>query len=220
VRALSEAREVASESLLARGVAFSIAGLVHLGVLAAFLAKAHVGLSVQLHPEAHPSDNVTPIIAFIVSQGAQGTKPTASSWPTLEKKQLASVSQEVDVPAAAPVWPAETDLTAQATQPAPSAGRTGLRCEVHIHQSLAGRVQAIDFGECIGDRIWQHTLLQTLERAAQLIQPTSDAQFPPVRTLTIDTDNLSPVVLAQQLSSTEMFEMQTISAMDPTVRPR
>jgi hypothetical protein len=75
-------------------------------------------------------------------------------------------------------------------------------------------VQAIDFGECTGDIVWQHTLLQTIERAAQLVVPAADAQFPPVRTLTVSTNKLSPVMLAEQLSSTEMFENQTNPKVD------
>jgi hypothetical protein len=124
---------------------------------------------------------------------------------------LASVPTPADIPTSIPTWSAEDEPAPATAQPAPSAGRTGLYCEIHIHQSPAGRVEAIDFGECTGDFVWQHTLLQTVERAAQLIDPTPNARFPPVRTLTVGTDNLSPVLLAQQLSSTDLFEKQTTS---------
>jgi len=198
-----------SEGLLGRGAAFSITALIHLAFLSAFLANIKVGLPVLLNPDAHPSDRAAPIIAYIVSSSTSEASMAGSSLPTLEAKQLAPVLQKFDVPTPKPEWTDEDDSSAQSAQPAPSAGRTGLRCEVHIHQSLTGQVQAIDFGACTGDRVWQHTLLQTIERAAQLVEPTPDAPFPPVRTLTVGTDNLSAVILARQLSSIEVFEHQT-----------
>ena len=198
-----------SDGLLDRGAAFGIAALIHLIFLSAFLANIKVGLPVLLHPDAHPSDRATPMIAYILSSTASGAKQMSSSLPTLKAQQLAPLSQKLDIPTPSPNWPDETDSSPQIAQPASSVGRTGLRCEVHIHQNLTGQVQAIDFGECTGDRIWQHTLLQTIERAAQLVAPSLDTPFPPVRTLTVGTDNLSAVILAQQLSSAEMFEHQT-----------
>jgi len=209
-----------SEGLLGRAATFSIAALVHLIFLSAFLAKIRVGLPVLLHPDAHPSDRATPIIAYIVSSSTNGTRMVGSSPLTLEANQLAPVSQKFDVPTPTPDWPNEDNASGPTTQPAPSAGQTGLRCEVHIHQSPTGQVQAIDFGQCTGDRLWQHTLLQTIERAAQLVEPIPDASFPPVRTLTVGTDNLSAVILAQQLSSTEMFEHQTTTQAQGLAYPR
>lgn len=197
-----------SEGLLGRGVAFCIAALIQILLLSAFLTNVKVGLPLLLHHDAHPAERSTPIIAYIVSPDTSG-RAGSSALPTLEANQLAPVVQKLDIPTPKPDWPDEANSSAQLSQPVPSAGRTGLRCEVHIHQSLTGRVQAIDFGECTGDRIWQHTLLQTIERAAQLIDPNPNNAFPPVRTLTVGTDNLSAVILAQQLASTEMFEHQT-----------
>ena len=203
-----------SEGLLDRGAAFGVAALIHLIFLYVFLANIKVGLPVLLHSDAHPSDRTTPLIADILSSTGGGAKQGSSSIPTLDAKQLAPPLQKLDIPTPHPSWPDEDHSSAQMAQAAPSVGRTGLRCEVHIHQSLTGQVQAIDFGECTGDRIWQHTLLQTIERAAQLVEPSPETPFPPVRTLTVGTDNLSAVVLAQQLSSAEMFEHQT-TALTP-----
>ena len=44
---------------------------------------------------------------------------------------------------------------AAAPSTAPEFGELKILCEVHIHQGHAGQVQAIDFGECIGDSVWQ-----------------------------------------------------------------
>jgi hypothetical protein len=204
---------------LPRGAAFSAAVLGHILVVAAFLAQMPVGLPVELHSDAHPSDTQTPMIATLVWPGTQGPAAADPMIPTLDPRSLASQSRSLELLAPAPpVWPTEGDAPASSAQPAPTAGRAGLRCEVHIHQSITGRVQAIDFGECTGDMVWQHTLLKTIEHAAQLIEPTQDAPFPPVRTLTVGTDNLSAIVLAQQLSSTEMFDKETMSASDESIR--
>ena len=87
-----------SEGLLGRAATFSIAALVHLIFLSAFLGKIRVGLPVLLHPDAHPSDRATPIIAYIVSSSTNGTRTVGSSPPTLEANQLVPVSQKFDVP--------------------------------------------------------------------------------------------------------------------------
>jgi hypothetical protein len=212
--------EMVSGRLMSRGGALSITVLLHLGALVGFLSGLHVGLPVQLHPDAHPSDTRAPLIASIISLSDNDTAITGSTLAPLKAESIASPPIHFDVPIPTPAWQSEDDPTPSITQPAPAPGRMGLRCEIHIHQSLAGQVQAIDFGECTGDAVWQRTLLQTVERAAQLVRPAPDVQFPPVRTLTVGTDNLSPIVLAQQLSSAEMFEMQTNSNIAEVSRSR
>jgi len=88
-------------------------------------------------------------------------------------------------------------------------GSVQIRCEVHVHQSLQGQVQAIDFGVCTGDAEWQRTLIQSIEHAAELVEPTAGVSFPPVRTFTVATDSLSPVLLARQLSTIGSFVAET-----------
>ena len=195
--------------LLSRGGALCVAVLLHAVVLAGFLAKWQLGLPVDLHPDAHPSETRTPILASIISFGTEDPRAKASHAAPLDATGLAAKPARLDIPTSIPSWSAEEEPAPATAQPPPSAGRSGLYCEIHIHQSLAGRVEAIDFGECTGDFVWQHTLLRTVERAAQLIDPASDARFPPVRTLTVGSDSLSPVLLAQQLSSVDLFEKQT-----------
>ena len=198
--------------LISRGAALGVAILLHAVVLAGFLARWRLGLPVDLHhPDAHPSETLTPIIASIISLGAEDPRARASLAAPLSADGLVSVPAQPDIPTSIPSWSDEDEPAPATAQPAPSAGRTGLYCEIHIHQSPAGRVEAVDFGECTGDFVWQHTLLQTVERAAQLVDPAPDARFPPVRTLTVGTDNLSPVLLAQQLSNVDLFEKQTSS---------
>jgi hypothetical protein len=213
VRKLSRLREIGGTSLLPRGAAFGVALLLHVVVLSGFMAKLPVGLPVQWHADAHPSDAQAPMIATILWQGTQGSKAVDSTSPTLDAKHLASTPRPVDIPTPQ----AEGDVPGSNIQPTPAIGRTGLSCEVHIHQSPAGQVRAIDFGECTGDRVWQHALLQSIERAAQLMKPTPDARFPPVRTLAIHTSNVSPILLARQLSSTGMFAEQSMpSSREPS----
>ncbi len=119
-----------------------------------------------------------------------------------------------------PIKGALRDLQAEAIQPqdftlpdAPSsdaaaqrvASQTGegrIVCEVHIHQGSGGAVQAVDFGVCTGDLEWQHSLLRSIQEAARLLTPIQDGEFPPVRTLMMDTASPSPEMLARQLSDT------------------
>lgn len=198
-------------SVVWRGAAFCVSVLLHAVVLAGFLAQWRLGLPVELHPDAHPSETRMPIVASIISFGTEDPRAKAALATPLGAEGLASVPTPANITTSIPTWSAEDEPAPATAQPAPSPGRTGLYCEIHIHQSPAGRVEAIDFGECTGDFVWQHTLLQTVERAAQLVDPTPDARFPPVRTITVGTDNLSPVLLAQQLSSADLFEKQTAS---------
>jgi hypothetical protein len=192
-----------------RGAALCVAVLLHLVVIAGFLATWRLGLPVPQSSNAHLADVPLPVIATIISFDAGASKASASTIKPLDADSLAAPAAQFDVSVSPPAWPSEDEAAPPAAQWAPTAGRTGLHCEVHIHQSPRGRIQAIDFGECTGDAVWQHTLLRTIERAAQLVAPAPDARFPPVRTLTVNTDNLSPILLAQQLSSVELFEDKT-----------
>ena len=117
-----------SEGLLGRAATFSIAALVHLIFLSAFLGKIRVGLPVLLHPDAHPSDRATPIIAYIVSSSTNGTRTVGSSPPTLEANQLVPVSQKFDVPTPTSDWPNEDNASGPTTQPAPPSYRHLAAC--------------------------------------------------------------------------------------------
>jgi hypothetical protein len=82
----------------------------------------------------------------------------------------------------------------------PKSGDVRILCEVHIHQGRTGDVQAVDFGECTRDSVWQRSLLRSIQRAAKLVAPTEEGEFPPVRTLLLDNPSPSPEGLARQLS--------------------
>ena len=82
-----------------------------------------------------------------------------------------------------------------------SPGPVPFHCEVHVHQSRRGAVEAVDFGACNGDAVWQQTLIQSLQRAAELVDPVSDATFSAVRTFTFDTSSVAPSEIARQLST-------------------
>jgi hypothetical protein len=97
-------------------------------------------------------------------------------------------------------------------------GQIGLRCEVHVHQGPRGQVQAIDFGECNGDAAWQRSLIQALQSAVELVSPTSDVVFKPVRTFIFSTDSISADVLAKQLSVAEPIQVDTIPSEGAAIR--
>lgn len=195
--------------LIARAFALGIVVVLHALVLAGFLGRWRVGLATELQSDARLSEKEAPMVASIISFGAAESRIPADRGPVPDGRGLSFKQTSIDIPLRTPVWQAEDEGSGATATPPPVAGRTGLYCEVHIHQSPQGRVQAIDFGECTGDSVWQRTLLRTIEQAAQLLDPTPGAQFPSVRTLTVKTNSLSAVMLAQQLSSVELFENQT-----------
>lgn len=202
-------RSMGSNRLILRSIAMCIAVLLHIAVVVGFLSGLHVGLVVRVRPEMHPSVADEPLIASIISLGVSD-KPVADSIMPLNGDDLPSIANPVEVPTTAPTtWWTEHSVASATTRPAAAVGEARLHCEVHIHQSTAGRVEAIDFGDCTRDRLWQHTLLRTLARAAQLVESSPENRFLPVRTLVVTTDNLSPILLARQLSSAELFKNET-----------
>lgn len=97
--------------------------------------------------------------------------------------------------------------TSDATRDVPelAVAKTGavtVGCEVHIHQSPRGLIEAIDFGRCSDDFVWQGRLLQSIQAAGELVALSSEGKIPPVRTFIFETDSISPDQLARQLSTT------------------
>src|SRR6185437_7723823 len=186
-------------SLISRATVLGTVILVHAIALAGFLSRWHVGLATELQSDTPLSQTQAPMIASIVSLGPERNHGPADLGPPSDSLRLFAKQISIDIPIPAPVWPPEDDGQAATAAPHPAAGRTGRYCEVHIHQSPQGRLQAVDFGECTGDVVWQRTLLETIERAARLLDPAPGAHFPAVRTFTVRANGLSAVVLAQQL---------------------
>lgn len=130
------------------------------------------------------------------SESSQTGSPE-SSIHSLPGPRLNTVKLEVPDLATIPTLEVSAKMTtAESAVP----GIIPMRCEVHIHQRGDGQVQAIDFGVCTGDAVWQEQLLGNLQRAAALVTLHSDTSLPPVRTLRLDTSSVSPEVLAEQLS--------------------
>lgn len=97
-------------------------------------------------------------------------------------------------------------------------GTAGVRCEVHIHQDEQGHVQAIDLGACTENAAWQRTLLYAIAQAASMATP-SPATHPPELTLTLDTNSISPPVLAHLLSESSAPQSARIPAHTATWCP-
>lgn len=167
--------------------------LLHAIVVAAFLSEWRVGILEERHTDVHPSDTQTPLIASIALDGSENDSSAMTD----------------NSPQATPQLSYKSDTGSARTRTVSAVGRSLVHCEIHIHQNPKGRVQAIDFGECTADLVWQHTLMMRIERAADLVAPAPGATFPPVRTLIVNTNHLSAVILAQQLSSADSFDIQT-----------
>jgi hypothetical protein len=91
------------------------------------------------------------------------------------------------------------DLNVAVPPMAAVTGNLPIRCEAHIHQDSRGQVQAIDFGACTGDQVWQRRLLERLQQAADLVRPKPGASVAPVKTIVFDSDSIAPEILATQL---------------------
>jgi hypothetical protein len=176
--------------------------LLHVTVVAAFLQKVPLGARVLVYSHGHSSERpqspqtVTVSLASLVGPKELHRRP---SFGAAADVSLQSVPIEFDKMAL--ILPNED--AADAVDAGTLLGSVEIRCEVHIHQSPQGQVQAFDFGACTGDAEWQRSLIRLIERAAELVQPTAGVLFPPVRTFTVATASLSPLLLARQLSSVD-----------------
>lgn len=88
---------------------------------------------------------------------------------------------------------------------AAAAARPGhtVHCEIHIHQDPQGQVQAVNLGPCTENSAWQRALLHAIVRGARMTAPRQNGLRAPEVTLTVDTNRISPVLVARILSNRE-----------------
>lgn len=186
----------------ARGVAAGVVVLLHGLMIAALMHALRLGYLVVSHPQAHSSAMVVPPVAMVMTFVASSGHDKAAA-PFIDKDFSAGAFRDVQSEIIQPrdfTLPDTESSVVAAPGTATKSGEVRILCEVHIHQGHAGQVQAIDFGECSGDSVWQRSLLRSIQQAARLVSPTEQGEFPPVRTLLMDTASPSPEVLARQLS--------------------
>ena len=191
-----------SDECFTRGVAAGVVLLLHGLMIAAFMHSLRLGYLVAPHPQVRSSAMAVPPMAMVVTfVSPSGRDKTASLFidKDLSEGELRDVRAEIMQPLDFTLPETEPSVTA-APSTASESGELRILCEVHIHQGHTGQVQAIDFGECTGDSVWQRSLLRSIQQAARLVSPTEEGEFPPVRTLVLDTASPSPEVLARQLS--------------------
>jgi hypothetical protein len=185
---------------------------LHALVAVAFLQSGITGGPSATRLDAHSTD----VLPLPVAQIAilESPPPSEESPPSsVTGNELARIwgPASVELPELARIsLPPEPEV--DSAKERTLAGTVQIQCEVHIHQSPRGEIQAIDFGRCLGDTQWQHSLMAAIERAAGLIHPSSTASFPAVRTLTVMTDSPSSDLLARQLSA----DPDTTDRADPT----
>jgi len=189
-----------SEGRVTHGVAATVVILLHGLMIAALTHALRLGYLVVPQPEAHVSAMaVSPLlVTFVSSVGNDKTAPALTD-KDLSQGALRDVQAEI-IPPRDFTLPDDAPSVVAARSITSKAGELRILCEVHIHQGRAGEVQAVDFGECTGDSVWQRSLLRSIQQAARLVSPTAEGEFPPVRTLFMDTSSPSPEVLARQLS--------------------
>lgn len=189
-----------------RAVACVAVCVLHLLFALAFLSRPRVGSLAFPRSNAHsfrPERSDELRLSLILLPAAPSKARPHESWAA---DVVYLKHTEVAIPALAVPSIDDIDSAAPATPEASKPGERGIRCEVHVHQSPQGRVEAIDFGTCTGDTAWQRSLIQSLQRAAELITPRAGNPFPPVRTFNLDTASISPLVLAQELSIAEPIQ--------------
>jgi hypothetical protein len=195
--------------------------LLHATVIAALLHKLPFGVHMLAHSNGHSTEELRLPRAVIVSleylAGPDGLRGRA---PLNATTHISLQPVPIEVAELGPI-PLPSEQSADPMSTHAPLGSVQIRCEVHVHQSLHGQVQAIDFGACTGDAEWQRTLIQSIERAAELVEPTPGVSFPPVRTFTVETDSLSPVLLARQLSTDDSSagENEEVNSPGPERHP-
>jgi hypothetical protein len=171
-------------------------------MVAALMHALRLGYLVAPHVQAHFAAMTVPPVALVMTfVSSSGHDKTAS--PFIDKDfsdgALRDVQAEIIQPRNFTLPDVEPSVAA-APSTVPESGEVRILCEVHIHQGHTGEVQAVDFGVCTGDSVWQRSLLRSIQQAARLVSPMEGGEFPPVRTLLMDTASPSPAVLARQLS--------------------
>jgi hypothetical protein len=176
--------------------------LLHALMIGLFVRALQLGTLVIPLPDAHSSLPLKPeatlLKASIVSTAGHDTSGSPFGGADLSRAALSHIA--VDIPEPRDFLTEAEPVIAAAPTATAYSGEVRIFCEVHIHQSVSGQVQAIDLGGCSGDSMWQRSLLQSIQQAARLVSPTGEGRFPPVRTLMLDTASLSPEILARQLS--------------------
>jgi hypothetical protein len=176
----------------------------HAVIIAALFLGARSGTSVLWKPDAHSADLLPPrsVITEVeiplsrtsgTNQRRAPSGQVAQSKSAVHSLRLAEAQSENELRTT-------SESTVDAVSLPAVTGDVRIRCEVHIHQDVHGQVQAIDFGVCTGDQLWQRNLLEQLQQAARLIRPTENAVLAPVRTLLVDSDTIAPAILAAQLT--------------------
>lgn len=177
-----------------------VSATIHVAVILIFLQPRPLGAPSVSPANAHSSDILPLPVAMIAVLESSPTH--AAPHPAGDEPNPALRPIPVGIPSPNEIsLPPLAEAAAVAAKEPVLAGLQQIQCEVHIHQSHTGQIQAIDFGRCLGDEQWQHALMRAIEHAANLIQPSAAATFPAVRTLTVMTDAPSATLLARQLSA-------------------
>jgi hypothetical protein len=178
--------------------------MLHGLIIAALMPALRLGYLVIPQPEAHSVATTSPPVSMVATFVSLPDPGNATS-PLLDLNPVKGALRDVQAEVIQPQdfkLPDAPSSEAAAQRVASQSGEKRIVCEVHIHQGSGGAVQAVDFGVCTGDLEWQHSLLHSIQQAARLLTPVQDGEFPPVRTLMMDTASPSPEVLARQLSET------------------
>lgn len=169
------------------------------------ISELQVG-SISRHSAGSEDESSAPPIAIVeLPSLSQSRAATAADFP-LPNVHLDARSAVADV--AAPelgITEADEDVARPMNAQAAPSGLVPFHCEVHIHQSAKGAVEAVDFGNCNGDAVRQQSLIRSLQRAVELASPVEGETFPAVRTFNFDTSSVSPSEIAQQLSTPEVI---------------
>jgi hypothetical protein len=172
-------------------------------IIAALISGVRPGAPLIWKPDAHsavplPQQSVVQEVAILPSMSTNAEPTPPLSGPAVVRDSAVR-ALGLAVSQAEEALVAGTDLNVAAPPMPAVTGDLPIRCEVHIHQNSRGQVQAIDFGVCTGDQVWQRSLLDRLQQAAGLVHPKEGASRAPVKTIVFGSDSISPEILATQL---------------------
>jgi hypothetical protein len=176
---------------------------VHAGLAGLLLPQLRFGPLAPERANTHSSDDPpAATIATVEVLPSPDRRARDAADVAMPDVPLDSGIRSPDIPVPNLSLAEADDAAAEPTKvQAASFGPAPFHCEVHVHQSKRGAVEAVDFGACNGDSVWQQTLIQSLQRAAELVTPVSYATFAAVRTFTFDTSSVAPGEIARQLST-------------------
>jgi hypothetical protein len=189
------------QDLRAHGPALLLTLVIHAILIGEFVMWPGVGATASKYDRGRSTNPVrgeSPLLVTLLP--AETTTEKREGVPKSGFVVSSAVDVSADISSPAYVETSNEEKPEKIVIAVPQEGDLRRSCEVHVHQNPHGAVQAVDFGECTPDDAWQKTILLAIQRSTALMKPSPLGVFPPVRTFRFESDAISTITLAEQLS--------------------